>query len=286
MIDHIIYCNICYKSTLITNNATPYFITNCGKVICHNCITLQTSCNKCGTNCSRKMISQDMNFDTLIFFNDTGDLEKKIQIAESFQFYRLKQLCKYLYQKTFSLKQFVEERCHQIQMLEERKCSVEFSLNKLRERQRQQRFHHADNNYNNSFSNMHYKDEPFLSKVIDQMENSFTSNNTSGVYVQTNIGNLNQTPSQIGSRTSGKGSIIGKAFPLLRDTGQVVNNKQHPKFESNFASRVYNSTPIVGHETNATDFGFRNAPPSSIISAATLRYFRHKREQATNRFFK
>lgn len=286
MNSHIIYCDTCYTSSLLTTNTVQYYISNCGKVSCQNCLQLeQQHCGKCGTNCSRKLISTEMSFDTLIFFQETLDLMQKVQIADSFQMRRLQQLAKYLFQKLAKLNQSVSEKSDRVQQLEERKCSIEFSLDQLKQ---SARFHqqpplpplpppqqHQQPNFGSK--------RPFLSSVINQIETdvSFASNNTSGQLYMPSVSNVNhnRTPSQTGSRISGKGSLIGRAAPFMR-------TKKIEQIETNFIPCVYNSTPLIGHEPEVNNFGFREPPPSSIISASTLRYFKQKRERASSRFFK
>lgn len=254
---YVIYCNSCYTNSFSANQSLQqYFITSCGKVICQKCLPSQANCNKCGPNCSRKLISNQMGSDMDMFFKDIPSNIKRMLQAEMFQQNRYKQFIKYQYQQIISLKRMVQEQANQLKGSQEKQSGLEAMNRKLQENLKyfQQLYKQSRHSQAVPAATIGpIKQNSFFSNVMNAIEqnDSMISQGNSGIFPRENLSRNSF------DRSIRNGINVGKANLMPKTV----------TFDPNFNNvRLLQSTPLAGHEQQVPSFGYRNGGPSNLPS--------------------
>ena len=230
---NIVFCNKCYTS-LQSSRTTSFYLTSCGNVFCQKCIPSQSSCDKCGRNCSRKLISSQMSPDVSILFKDLNAEIKRLQNAIGFQMARYKLSHKYINAKMANMERALQGRDAKIRTLEVQNNALQIGYNKLNESN-----HVSVNQYQSPGGHKSNFANTVMNAIRDQQfgnESITSQGNASGIFPREPI-----------------------APPRVHFENSFTPNNRP----------ITQSTPIVGHEQiGLRHFGIirNNKPSSSIIS--------------------
>ncbi|KAF7490589.1 hypothetical protein SSS_04128 [Sarcoptes scabiei] len=313
-----VWCDVYSLDTNIIIEDTNNF---CGKVICEKCSqnsAINDQCPQCRMrNCPRRLISNQLNSNVMMFFQSTKDSFMNFDKINHFQQSRLQNYVKFLSKKSIYLDEqmkTIDLRLEELERIRNEKLRNVEQLQNLKQQDEIKRME-LDRNQNQladpfdegdiSFAKLFksgFADASFEER--NAQKSLLQSRETNNFYRSRHIDLLSKTqfnPNRFDYKTpknelrktfstKSKSLVTKQPFTLSLSSASKSSDSNRYKYNKlndkktfqlpssiNNQRKLYNSTPKIGHEKQTTDFGISTRPPSSIISASSI-YFRQKRE--------
>ncbi|UXI19751.1 hypothetical protein NH340_JMT05694 [Sarcoptes scabiei] len=251
----IIFCENCYQSALFSKEKISFYLTSCGKIFCHNCQCFVSVCEKCGTNCAKKLISNNMEFQVKIFFKDCQSLSKKIYSIYCFQMNRYNLIIKHLLKQIIETKALTDKKNRSCRILRDEIQALEQKYLKLS----------SDIKKSTSIVNNRCdtREIPFMSRMIRAVEErvdqdlneetSFLSGiGPSFLPLKQNLDNSNSWKNNSLTRDGYSKSIVAKAYPIRK----ILNGNNNAEMSNLKKTIQISDTSILFPKINRFDFSY------------------------------